>query len=159
MSKFAHHVCFTAMYNNIMSVGAPRLLMVSDTCSLKTAMWYIRACVQRMTSLIDTRDTYMSWVRVPPEAVHFFLGKLTTFGVLCCFALFVCLTLLAFLLISHSKYVYTCNRIYIILVTVIYQVTMQCASSMTRATILSWYTGRRSISLHWGLDSRDSGLM
>ena len=30
----------------------------------------------------------MSWVRVPPEAAHFFLGKVTALGVLCCFALF-----------------------------------------------------------------------
>ena len=37
----------------------------------------------------------MSWVRVPPEAAHFFLEKVTALGVLCCFALFVCLTLLA----------------------------------------------------------------
>ena len=29
-----------------------------------------------------------------PEAAHFFLGKVTALGVLCCFALFVCLTLL-----------------------------------------------------------------
>ena len=44
----------------------------------------------------------MSWVRVPPEAAHFFLGKVTTLGVLCCFALFVCLALLAsFFLPSH----------------------------------------------------------
>ena len=34
----------------------------------------------------------MSWVRVPPEAAHFFLRKVTALGVLCCFALFVCLT-------------------------------------------------------------------
>ena len=37
----------------------------------------------------------VSWVRVPPEAAHFFLGKVTALGVLCCFALFVCLNLLA----------------------------------------------------------------
>ena len=44
----------------------------------------------------------VSWVRVPPEAAHFFLGKVTALGVLCCFALFVCLTLLAsFFLPSH----------------------------------------------------------
>ena len=47
----------------------------------------------------------MSWVRVPPEAAHFFLGKVTALGVLCCFALFVCLTLLAsFFLPSHLSF-------------------------------------------------------
>ena len=43
----------------------------------------------------------------------FFLGKVTALGVLCCFALFVCLTLLAsFFLPSHlsfkNMYMYTC---------------------------------------------------
>ena len=53
----------------------------------------------------------MSWVRVPPEAAHFFLGKVTALGVLCCLALFVCLTLLAsFFLPSHLSFknMYTC---------------------------------------------------
>ena len=41
----------------------------------------------------------------PTRGSSFFLGKVTALGVLCCFALFVCLTLLAsfFLLISHLK--------------------------------------------------------
>ena len=54
----------------------------------------------------------VSWVRVPPEAAHFFLGKVTALGVLCCFALFVrltCLLLSFFLLISHLK---TCTFVY-----------------------------------------------
>ena len=43
----------------------------------------------------------------------FFLGKVTALGVLCCFALFVCLTLLAsFFLPSHlsfkNMYIHTC---------------------------------------------------
>ena len=47
----------------------------------------------------------VSWVRVPPEAAQFFLGKMTALGVLCCFALFVCLTLLAsFFLPSHLSF-------------------------------------------------------
>ena len=57
----------------------------------------------------------MSWVHVPPEAAHFFLGRVTALGVLCCFALFVCLTLLAsFFLPSHLSfknmymYMYAC---------------------------------------------------
>ena len=38
----------------------------------------------------------------PTRGSPFFLGKLTALGVLCCFALFVCLTLLAsFFLPSH----------------------------------------------------------
>ena len=45
---------------------------------------------------------------------HFFLGKVTALGVLCCFALFVCLTLLAsFFLPSHlsfkNMYMYVCK--------------------------------------------------
>ena len=32
----------------------------------------------------------------------FFLGKVTALGVLCCFALFVCLTLLASFFLPHS---------------------------------------------------------
>ena len=44
-------------------------------------------------------------VHVPPEAAHFFLGKVTALGVLCCFALFVCLTLLvSFFLPSHLSF-------------------------------------------------------
>ena len=44
-------------------------------------------------------------VHVPPEAAHFFLGKVTALGVLCFFALFVCLTLLAsFFLPSHLSF-------------------------------------------------------
>ena len=49
----------------------------------------------------------VSWVRVPPEAVFFTaLGSFfTALGVLCCFALFVCLTLLAsFFLPSHLSF-------------------------------------------------------
>ena len=38
----------------------------------------------------------------PTRGTSFFLGKVTALGVLCCFALFVCLTLLAsFFLPSH----------------------------------------------------------
>ena len=38
-------------------------------------------------------------------AAHFFLGKVTALGVLCCFALFFCLTLLAsFFLPSHLSF-------------------------------------------------------
>ena len=54
----------------------------------------------------------VSWVRVSPEAAHFFLGKVTALGVLCCFALFVCLTLLASLFLpSHLSFknMYICR--------------------------------------------------
>ena len=41
----------------------------------------------------------------PTRGGSFFLGKVTTLGVLCCFALFVCLTLLAaFFLPSHLSF-------------------------------------------------------
>ena len=40
-----------------------------------------------------------------PRGSSFFLGKVTALGVLCCFALFVCLTLLAsFFLPSHLSF-------------------------------------------------------
>ena len=49
--------------------------------------------------------TYSMYVHVgssPTRGSSFFLGKVTALGVLCCFALFVCLTLLAsFFLPSH----------------------------------------------------------
>ena len=41
----------------------------------------------------------------PTRGGSFFLGKVTALGVLCCFALFVCLTLLAsFFLLSHLSF-------------------------------------------------------
>ena len=41
----------------------------------------------------------------PTRGSSFFLGKVTTLGVLCCFALFVCLTLLAsFFLPCHLSF-------------------------------------------------------
>ena len=44
-------------------------------------------------------------------ACSFFLGKVTALGVLCCFALFVCLTLLAsFFLPSHLSFKNMYNR-------------------------------------------------
>ena len=65
-------------------------------CSLTVRHMYIHAlCLEYR----------VSWVRVPPEAAHFFLGKVTALGVLCYFALFVCLTLLAsFFLPSHLSF-------------------------------------------------------
>ena len=60
----------------------------------------------------------VSWVPSPTRGSSFFLGKVTALGVLCCFALFVCLTLLAsFFLPSHLSfknmymymYMYTCK--------------------------------------------------
>ena len=60
----------------------------------------------------------------PTRGSSFFLGKVTALGVLCCFALFVCLTLLAsFFLPSHLSFknmymymhrpVHTCTHIQI----------------------------------------------
>ena len=51
----------------------------------------------------------------PTRGSSFFLGKVTALGVLCCFALFVCLTLLAsFFLPSHlsfkNMYMYMLNE-------------------------------------------------
>ena len=48
----------------------------------------------------------------PTRGSSFFLGKVTALGVLCCFALFVCLTLLAsFFLPSHLSF----KNMYVIL--------------------------------------------
>ena len=49
----------------------------------------------------------------PTRGSSFFLGNVTALGVLCCFALFVCLTLLAsFFLPSHlsfkNMYIHAC---------------------------------------------------
>ena len=47
-------------------------------------------------------DVYMY---MPTRGSSFFLGKVTALGVMCCFALFVCLTLLAsFFLPSHLSF-------------------------------------------------------
>ena len=74
----------------------------------------------------------MSWVQVPPEAdgrvrstqtlvIHqwagpsgssFFLGKVTALGVLCCLALFGCLTLLASFSFHLSLKHVQCTPIY-----------------------------------------------
>ena len=63
---------------------------------------YIHVCTCMSIHVLEYR---VSWVRVPPEADHFFLGKVTALGVLCCFALFVCLTVLAtFFLPSHLSF-------------------------------------------------------
>ena len=49
----------------------------------------------------------------PTRGSSFFLGKVTTLGVLCCFALFVCLTLLAsFFLPSHLSFKNMYNVMY-----------------------------------------------
>ena len=55
----------------------------------------------------------------PTRGSSFFLGKVTALGVLCCFALFVCLTLLLSSLIKtctlYYHYLYvtlTCNLLY-----------------------------------------------
>ena len=50
------------------------------------------------------------WVRVPPEAAHFFLGKVTALGVLCCFALF---DLACFFLSSLIKNTYIIIKMFI----------------------------------------------
>ena len=50
----------------------------------------------------------------PTRGSSFFLGKVTTLGVLCCFASFVCLTLLLslyILLIMYIQYMYILLRI------------------------------------------------
>ena len=53
------------------------------------------SCLGSSASRALCLEYRVSWVQVPPEAAHFLLGKVTALGVLCCFALFVCLTLLA----------------------------------------------------------------
>ena len=59
-------------------------------------------CIRVRTCRALCLEYRVSWVRVPPEAAQ---GKVTALGVLCCFALFVCLTLLAsFFLPSHLSF-------------------------------------------------------
>ena len=52
---------------------------------------------------------YMYMGSSPTRGSSFFLGKATALGVLCCFALFVCLTLLASFFHLSFKQVYTCT--------------------------------------------------
>ena len=57
----------------------------------------------------STLDSIVLWVRVPPEAAHFFSRKVTALCVLYCF---VCLTLLAsFFLPSHLSLKHACKCI------------------------------------------------
>ena len=59
----------------------------------KTYMW---CALSRVWSVVGSS---------PTRGSSFFLGKVTALGVLCCFALFVCLTLLAsFFLPSHLSF-------------------------------------------------------
>ena len=73
----------------------------------------------------------------PTRGSSFFLGNVTTLGVLCCFALFVCLTLLAsFFLPSHLSLV----LIYIKLV-IIYNAQYLYVCTFTCCGIASIVTG------------------
>ena len=57
----------------------------------------------------------------PTRGSSFFLGKVTALGVLCCFALFVCLTLLAsFFLPSHLSFknMYVVIRTHVVIIHV-----------------------------------------
>ena len=57
--------------------------------------------IARCLSIVRTNVVGSS----PTRGSSFFLGKVTALGMLCCFALFVCLTLLAsFLLPSHLSF-------------------------------------------------------
>ena len=47
---------------------------------------------------------YMYMGSSPTRGSSFFLGKVTALGVLCCFALFICLTLLASFFPSHLSF-------------------------------------------------------
>ena len=59
-------------------------------------------CQRQLSGRALCLECRVTWVKVPPEAAHFYFGKVTALGVLRCFALFVCLTLLAsFFLPSH----------------------------------------------------------
>ena len=83
--------------------GRSRTALLGPSHQLAVRMRIMRIIVLRMRSAYTYR---VSWVRVPPEAALFFLGKVIALGVLCCFALFVCLTLLAsFFLPSHLSFV------------------------------------------------------
>ena len=93
------------------SVTKVRRTQPGDTCvrwpGLYTCTWSVVGW-PGLHVYIHVHVHGVSWVRAPPEAAHFFLGKVTALGVLCCFVLFVCLTLLAsfFLLISHYIHVH-----------------------------------------------------
>ena len=74
-----------------------------------------------------------SVVSSPTRGSSFFLGKVTALGVLCCFALFVCLTLLAsFFLPSHLSF----KNMYTKLIYIVHlQVHVHCVSIMYRQRI------------------------
>ena len=79
------------------------------------------------------RYTYM--------AANFFLGKVTALGVLCCFSLFVCLTLLAsFFLPSHLSFTCTCHYPGLLLhteliVSLFIRCTMGCTVGVKKVSV------------------------
>ena len=97
------HVCLGYGWLHISLLASVLYAHVFPCRYEKMPCVYIHVCTCMSIHVLEYR---VSWVRVPPKADHFFLGKVTALGVLCCFALFVCLTCLLlsfFLLISHLK--------------------------------------------------------
>ena len=62
-------------------------------------MYMLQSCLSSSVGRVLCLEYRVSWVRVTPEVAHL---KVTALGVLCCFASFVCLTLLLSF-ISHLK--------------------------------------------------------
>ena len=78
----------------------------------------------------------------PTRGSSFFLGKVTALGVLCCFALFVCLTLLvSFFLPSHLSFknMYMALYLHCLLAALsVQEVLVDCTVAMTERVGSEW---------------------
>ena len=111
----------------------PELSNANRQCSVTLFTVYHRAnaAVPACALCLECR---VSWVRVPPEVVHFFLGKVTALGV-CYVALPCCLFDLAcFFLPSFSSLIKTC----IMIVIIVYDIIMYYNIHVIICVIYLW---------------------
>ena len=91
-----HKLAVKCMYNNHVTY----FLMVYIYTGLQDFFHAMNNVQSYSATAVELYKRYM-----PTRGSSFFLGKVTALGVLCCFALFVCLTLLAsFFLPSHLSF-------------------------------------------------------
>ena len=88
-------------------------------------------------SALDSKYMYSVVGSSPTRGSSFFIEKVTALGVLCCFALFVCLTLLAsFFLPSHLSF------------KNMYMYSYKCSYKMKGTKVLTLGAGRYACDIH-----------
>ena len=75
-----HKMCCFYVYIHVCQVSWVQSLIL--TLLPTTVSVHVGSSAGRALCL----ECRVSWVRIPPEAAHFFFGKVTALGVLCCFA-------------------------------------------------------------------------